>query len=610
MKVTKLGPENMNNATGVSGMKYVYEHKIEKAMVNNSGTYVCQIKMGENWFNLTKDTVNVYSINITSKKEPVQVHGTENTLSCVADHPKVSEESTVKISWYKSTDLHKAAEEFKQDQEVLSTLKVAGNWEDSAPFRCLFEYSDPYIKPTFSEAISLTYVGIYRSSMYRFLDQGEIVVEDQLFLTKLDNANLPLSLYFQTVKKDTITGATCSVTQLKEGTSVVPNTATVGESTVTIATLGTVSWSKDNSPFETASRWKVTVPLTTTVGTSVGKDVFVKCEYTFSDAAKSTQFATFVVKTFGNADAAAAYAKTWPSDFMVPYIEVEQYLTKSATVWNTQLTTNHYNVDLGYSTAGLLSTTPATKYANFAKVYSNAQFHFKSISSIAADGITTVKLSSDYGQDAVYKDISTYHSIVLASSTALAAGKYLAAPSYVAYMPTIQTNNGTKVYATVGSTITLTCSINGGIVQVTWFKETTELTGWHSYYKRDDKRVYTKLILEDLKTSSQGTYSCAAGLVSQTDNLWPVKHEIAVFVVAAEMHNAYAPLGQAVTLTCSMPTSQKPDEVLWYGNGKLLTGTDTIVYDTANNKVLSLYALSAVTASQFGTYKAVAYFDR
>jgi len=67
--------------------------------------------------------------------------------------------------------------------------------------------------------------------------------------------------------------------------------------------------------------------------------------------------------------------------------------------------------------------------------------------------------------------------------------------------------------------------------------------------------------------SPQGTYACAAGLVSQTDDPWPVKHYITLFVIGASLSNSYAPVGSSVTLTVTMPTSQTPGEL--YSSAKL-----------------------------------------
>ena len=595
------------SASSVEGETYIFEHKIDKLITNNSGTYQCRIELEkDNWLNLTAEQIHVYSFNLTSKAQPIQVQGTENTLSCVADHPKVSEESLLKITWYKGTDPVKDGEEFKADQEVLSTLKLDGNWEDSAPFRCLFEFSKPFIKPTFSLPINIAYVGIYRSSMYRYYNQAEAVAINKLHLTKIASKDLPLSVYLQTEKLDSITGTTCTIKGIKTGETVVtPTTVTVEEKDVEIATMGTLKIEKDNSPFETASRWKVTAPLATIETHSEGKDVTVQCDYKFNDESKTSQFASFVVRTVATS---AAYAETWPLDYMTSYADVDLFLTKSQVIWNTQVTKEEYNADRAYSEAGLLSTSPTLKYANWAGTLTNA---FMGTPSVAKEGgKTTVKLSSSYATETSYKFITTYHSIMIASSTVMVGTDYFSSPSYVAYMPTIQTTNGTKVYATLGSTVTLTCSVLSGIVQVTWFRGTEELTGWRSYYNKEDKKVYTKLIIDNIKEESGGAYYCAAGLVSQSDDLWPVKQEISLFVVAAELVNSYAPVGQAVTLTCSMPTSQKPDEVLWYGNGQLLTDPNTIQFDPLSGKVLSLYAIASVKSEHFGTYKAVAYFDR
>jgi hypothetical protein len=440
--------------------------------------------------------------------------------------------------------------------------------------------------------------------MYRYFNQEDASVEDKLILTKVDNKALPLLLYVQTKKRTSITGATCKVMGVKGGEVDIKSDASNID---TYAKIGTITTARDNSPFETASRWQISAPLTTTT-LAVSKDTTIKCEYTFDDSAKTKQTASYVVYTWASTNAAATYVVSSPADYMTSYSDVEAFMTKSTVTWSVKISgTPHYNVDVNYNTAGLLSTAEATKYASWVKKYANVYF---GAAYNQGDKQSQIRLSSNY-PTGDWKFLDKYYPVFVAASTTLVSGKHYASPAYVAYMPIIQTSNGTAVYATAGTTVTLTCSIYSGIVEVAWFKGTEKQSGWHSYYKKEDKRVYTKFIVENIKHESQGTYACAAGLVSQKDNPWPAKHEITLFVVEAQLSNAYAPIGQNVTLTCSLPASKPPDEVLWYGNGKLLSATkDKIEYDSKNKKILSLHTITNVKASDFGAYKAIAYFNR
>ena len=162
----------------------------------------------------------------------------------------------------------------------------------------------------------------------------------------------------------------------------------------------------------------------------------------------------------------------------------------------------------------------------------------------------------------------------------------------------------------VGSTVTLVCNIFSGVVEVAWFKDDVKLDKWNSYYNLETKMVRTTLVLESVSMASQGKYDCAAGLVSQTADLWPVKHEIALYVVGATIQSVYSPLDHEVILTCIMPTPEMPDAVLWYKNGELLSEPNTILFDSLTTQMKSLYTIDTVAAGDYGLYKAFAYFDR
>ena len=123
--------------------------------------------------------------------------------------------------------------------------------------------------------------------------------------------------------------------------------------------------------------------------------------------------------------------------------------------------------------------------------------------------------------------------------------------------------------------------------------------------------VHTKLIIENLiKEESQGTYTCAAGLVSQTADPWPVKHNIVLYVVEATLLTAYVPLGEEVHLTCVMPTSEVPDDVVWHKDGKTMTGPSIIKYDAFTKTMMSTYRIEATTRDDYEKYTAIAFFGR
>ena len=112
----------------------------------------------------------------------------------MGDHPAVSSDSTVTVSWYKGTDFL-SSESFGSDDDVESTYELSGTWGDSSYYRCLFQYSDPYIPPIYSQKMNIAYVGIYRTSMFRFETAGD--GDGQLTLTKIASEDFQAYVYIQ-----------------------------------------------------------------------------------------------------------------------------------------------------------------------------------------------------------------------------------------------------------------------------------------------------------------------------------------------------------------------------------------------------------------------------
>lgn len=589
------------------GYRHVYQLTLPHLTVNDTGAYSCEIELEKDvTFYLANTTINVYSFEAKMKGDNlVAAYGTAQTLACTAQHHKVTEDSRVKLAWYKSGSYVSESVEFNPDQEVSLDLDLDGTWSDSASYRCLVYYTFPFIKPMFSDPIDVAFIGVYRSSMYLYntnppMDQGSA---EMLLLTKTSTTDLPLFCYVQTTKQSAL--ETARIRFILD-----PN---VEVNSYHMFPLSGISAVPDNSPFETASRWKVTGELQT-LASIIGKTVTVTCEITFSD--EQARSCVFVVKTVETSD---LYTKSWPSDYMTSYIDVNPFLEKSKVVWNTAIddtTQGHaYKIDTNYNAAGVLSTTGSTKFANWANIDGNL-LNIGSPDKQVVGTETQMTLSSTYSNTAVYVSLTSYlnnfiTTAVISPKTDTLTADYYASPSWVAYMPTIQTSNGTKMYTTVGSSVTLTCSVYTGIVQVAWFKGSQQLdTGVTSYYKLEDKMTHTRLVLNVVDRTAEDTYSCKAGLVSQTADPWPVKRDFAVFVMGATLKAAYAPLGNAVTLTCSLASAMTPDLVIWYKEGQRLSGANTVTFDPSSQKVQSLYTIPSVEATDFTSYSATAYFNR
>ena len=409
-------------ASSVDGERYVYEHEIDQLSKTNSGSFSCHILIGNDWLNLTATEVYVFSFSIESSSPLVLTHGSKNVLICEAEHPAVSTTSTVKVTWYKGKDSLGLTQLFASDQDISWTLELMGTWADSASYRCLFEYFDPDIPPVFSNRMDVAYVGIYRSSVYRFDTTALDVNQDKLYLTKTTTEDLKLDCYLQTKKK---------AIEVDDVAFVVYDGSGV---------CGSVTSEADNSPFETASRFKVSTSLTTSV---VG-DVTVGCQYTFDDADQTSQSSKFAVRTVLGT---GVYVKSYPSDMMFPFSKYSAFMDKTSTVWNKQLNAAlNFNFDDNFNVGGVNSDFPATTYADWAKIFGDS---LGSSTCSKTPYLTTCTLSSDYASMEAAKTLTSYKSNMIMSSTVQVATEYFAAPTFVGYVPTIQTTNGTKVHAEV-----------------------------------------------------------------------------------------------------------------------------------------------------------------
>ena len=103
------------------------------------------------------------------------------------------------MSVYKGTEVVGTSESYDKDNNVEKRYPLDGVWSDSAYYRCLFEYSDPYISPTFSEPIAIAYFGFYRSSMYSY-STSAAATEQKMKLLKADNTDMDVYCYLQTKK--------------------------------------------------------------------------------------------------------------------------------------------------------------------------------------------------------------------------------------------------------------------------------------------------------------------------------------------------------------------------------------------------------------------------
>ena len=325
----------------VDGKLYIYEYTIESINVTDAGNYSCNITVAGEERAFPTTTIDIFGFNITATKGLVLVHGTENTMTCQAEHPALTETATVKVTWYKGLDMVES-KSYGWEDEIAFELKLEGSWGDSASYRCLFEYANPYIPPIFSQKLDVAYVGIYRSSMYRFSTTSNDA-ENKLYLPKLAATDLTVYCYVQTALQASITGAAWTTID--------------GDATFTDKLTG-----KDNSPFETASRFYAKVNVTTTAEAA---DSLVQCEYSFNDDDQTTQKARIAIKTVASTE---AYTKTWPSDYMMSFNDYAAFITATAVVWNTELaSTMSFNFDEIFKQGGLLSETPETIYSDWQK---------------------------------------------------------------------------------------------------------------------------------------------------------------------------------------------------------------------------------------------------
>ena len=130
-------------------------------------------------------------------KKPKSLNSNVSVPSVKVPEYKPAKGSTVTMTWYKTLDAIKSEKYEARDLVAMSTLELFGTWADSAQYRCLIEYSDPYIPPVWTEILAFAFVGLYRTSMYRYN------LADKIALTKTTIDDLELSCYFQTSKRDT-----------------------------------------------------------------------------------------------------------------------------------------------------------------------------------------------------------------------------------------------------------------------------------------------------------------------------------------------------------------------------------------------------------------------
>ena len=184
------------HTSSVDGEIYIYEYTILAVKKEDIGSYEFKVTFEESEFSPPGSAVEVVHFNASrSNKEPVQEHGTSSTLTCYTEKP--AKGSTVTMTWYKTLDAIKSEKYEARDLVAMSTLELFGTWADSAQYRCLIEYSDPYIPPVWTEILAFAFVGLYRTSMYRYN------LADKIALIKTTIDDLELSCYFQTSKRDT-----------------------------------------------------------------------------------------------------------------------------------------------------------------------------------------------------------------------------------------------------------------------------------------------------------------------------------------------------------------------------------------------------------------------
>eukprot|EP00116_Pleurobrachia_bachei_P003387 sb/3463649/ len=279
--------------------------------------------------------------------------------------------------------------------------------------------------------------------------------------------------------------------------------------------------------------------------------------------------------------------------------------------WNTEIEGDKSDmyIDTDYAKSQLYSSTPDTKYSTWSQTNMDTALKASPVKSGKIINLgTTLKTKLT---------LSSYEPAFLVTSWLKSSNAHT--PTFAAYLPTIQTSNGTVAYGREGTTMTLVCNIYKGPMSVAWFKDssTTPLPNdgttydITTYVDYADSIVRSQIQLKSVNTGTEGTYSCAAGLPLQTSDPWPVRYYISVTVVGGTMLDAYGPMGEEVLITCTMPTMYTPDEVIWMKDGVAVTKhTSEVIYDAGTKNVWSVLNVSKTTKDDYGEYKAFIYFNR
>ena len=83
-----------------------------------------------------------------------------------------------------------------------------------------------------------------------------------------------------------------------------------------------------------------------------------------------------------------------------------------------------------------------------------------------------------------------------------------------------------------------------------------------------------------------------------------------VYVIKAEINNDFAPIGEAVTLTCTIPTTAQPDTIKWYqGTDAKVLYQNKPTFDGSIQSMTSEYVIASVASGAYGNYKAVSFFN-
>eukprot|EP00116_Pleurobrachia_bachei_P002621 sb/3462883/ len=262
------------------GKLYNFKYTDTSLEIENLGSYQCLMEVGGVDYQLEGKNITVYSFAIEAKDDLVLYNGAANTLTCTAENPALSDSTTVKVTWYKGHQpVEDKSKEFKNEDEISLTLPLEGNFEDSANYRCLFEYTSPDIPAVFSDYIHMAYVGVYRTSMYYYDSGSSEATKKMTLVTKKDTA-LTIWMYIQTNATESLTvGATICK-------AVSPTDATA-------PTFTNVGYDVVANPYQTASRFRLKADVTTT---AEGEAV-VKCEWTFGDKSSTKGYANFVITT-------------------------------------------------------------------------------------------------------------------------------------------------------------------------------------------------------------------------------------------------------------------------------------------------------------------------